>query len=100
MTAPADLETTLQVLRQERHLIREQKRIELLGVFGSVARGEASPASDIDVLADFLKGSTLFDVSEAQMHLEEVLGRPVDLIDRAGLRDFVRPSVERDFVPA
>ena len=100
MTAPADLAATLKIIREQRATIRELKHIELLGVFGSVARGEAAAGSDVDVLADFLKGATLFRISEAQAQLEEALGRPVDLVDRAGLREFVRPSVERDFVPA
>ena len=95
-----DLNAVLGVLREQRDLIRDQKRIELLGVFGSVARGEAHADSDVDVLADFLKGATLFDISEAQERLEAALGRPVDLVDRARLREHVRPEVERDFVPA
>ena len=100
MTAPADLRTTLRVLRDHRDDLRNRKRVDVLGVFGSLARGEARPDSDIDVLADFLAGTTLFRVAEAQIELEALLGRPVDLIDRQGLRSFVRPSVERDFVAA
>lgn len=100
MTAPADLQKTLTILRERRTDIRARKKIEVLGVFGSLARGEARPDSDVDVLADFLEGTTLFRVAEAQIELEALLGRPVDLIDRAGLKGFARPSIERDFVAA
>ena len=74
--------------------------IEVLGIFGSLARNEARPDSDVDVLADFLSGTTLFRAVETQIELETLLGRPVDLIDRKGIRSFARASIERDFIAA
>ena len=100
MTTPADRDTTLHVLRQHRDDLRRRKMVEVLGIFGSLARGEARPDSDADVLADFLQGTTLFRVAETQIELETLLGRPVDLVDRRGLRSFARASVERDFIAA
>ena len=100
MTAPADRDTALELLRRHREDLRRRKKIELLGLFGSLARGDARPDSDADVLADFLQGTTLFRVAETQIELEALLGRPVDLVDRRGLRSFARASVERDFIAA
>jgi predicted nucleotidyltransferase len=51
------------------------------------------------VLAEFLRGTTLFRLAEAQAELEAEFGRPVELVDRQTLRAFARPSVDRDFVP-
>lgn len=50
-------------------------------VFGSVARGEARPDSDVDFLVDLDAGRTLFDLSELILDLEEELGRKVDVVE-------------------
>lgn len=50
-------------------------------VFGSVARGEAGPASDIDFLVEIEPDRTLFDLSELILDLEEALGRKVDVVE-------------------
>lgn len=55
--------------------------VSRIGVFGSVARGEADADSDVDVVVDFLPGHTpsLVGISRLRFHLEDLLGRPVDL---------------------
>ena len=100
MKDPVDRDTALRVLRHHRDDLRRRKMIEVLGIFGSLARGDARPDSDADVLADFLQGTTLFRVAETQIELEALLGRRVDLVDRRGLRSFARAGVERDFIAA
>ena len=50
-----------------------------LRVYGSVARGEARPASDIDVLVDMEKGRSLLDLAALHLELEEILGYPVEI---------------------
>ncbi|MGH2458963.1 MAG: nucleotidyltransferase family protein [Chloroflexota bacterium] len=50
-------------------------------VFGSVARGEAGPESDVDFLVDLDPRRTLFDLSELILDLEESLGRKVDVLE-------------------
>jgi len=56
-------------------------------VFGSVARGEASQSSDIDLLVDFESGSSLFDLLHLTEELEQLLGHPVDVVSAGGLRE-------------
>jgi uncharacterized protein len=63
-----------------------------LRVFGSVARGEATPASDIDFLVLMAPGRSLFDLGALQMDLTDELGRPVDVVSEKGL---VSPRRER-----
>jgi predicted nucleotidyltransferase len=58
----------------------ENYRAKILGVFGSVARGEEGPDSDVDVLVEFLVGATLLDLSGLGLFLEEKIGLPVDIV--------------------
>ena len=55
-------------------------------VFGSTARQEDGPDSDIDFLVDFDEGSSLFDVLHLTRELEELLGRDVDVVSTGGLK--------------
>jgi predicted nucleotidyltransferase len=50
-------------------------------VFGSVARGEAGPESDVDFLIDLAPERTLFDLSGLILELEDALGRKVDVVE-------------------
>lgn len=56
-------------------------------LFGSVARGEERPDSDIDLLIDFDDDSSLFDLIQMTRELEDLLGRPVDVVSVGGLKD-------------
>ena len=66
-------------------------------LFGSIARGEDTPKSDVDILVlpDYTKldGFGFFGMWG---ELERLLGRPVDLVTDAGLATYTRESVERD----
>lgn len=69
-------------------------------VFGSVARGEAGPDSDVDFLVDLEPGRTLLDHGQLQVDLEDLLGCRVDVItDRGLLRSPVRARVLEEAVP-
>lgn len=67
--------------------IAERHRARHVRVFGSVARGEANDGSDIDLLVDFDEGSSLFDLLHLTEDLQELLGRPVDVVSTGGLKD-------------
>ena len=62
-------------------------------VFGSVARGEARPDSDIDVLVDFEPGRTLLDRIGLMQDLEDLLGRKVDVVTEKTLHRMIRQQV-------
>jgi predicted nucleotidyltransferase len=64
-------------------------------VFGSVARGENHDASDVDFLAEFDKGRTLFDLIAFRLDLCELLGADVDIVTPASLR-YIRDKVLAD----
>ena len=60
--------------------------IRSLGVFGSVARGDAGPDSDVDVLVEFSE-PVGFEVADLAEELDALLGRHVDLVSRGALDD-------------
>jgi predicted nucleotidyltransferase len=67
-------------------------------VFGSVARSEADEQSDIDLLVDLQAGRSLFDLGGLQYELEQLLGRPVDVLTQRGLKSRIRERVLREAV--
>jgi predicted nucleotidyltransferase len=68
-----------------------------LAVFGSVARGDASPDSDIDLLYELTPGARLgFDLFDLEDGLAELFGRPVDLVSKAGIHRLIRQRVLAD----
>jgi predicted nucleotidyltransferase/ribosome-binding protein aMBF1 (putative translation factor) len=69
-----------------------------LRVFGSVARGEDHPASDVDLLADFPPGLSLFGLGRLEADLEGILGTRVDLISAADLKPGIQERVESDLI--
>lgn len=73
-----------------------------LFLFGSLARGEATAASDIDVLVDYEPDAKLsfFRVCELRHRLEELLGSEVDLVTAGGLRPEIRDEVMSEAIRA
>jgi predicted nucleotidyltransferase len=57
-----------------------------LWVFGSVARGEEQADSDIDFIAEFEPGRSLFDLMDLERDLTDLLGRHVDVVSLGGLK--------------
>ena len=68
-------------------------------VFGSVARGDAGAASDLDLLVDLDPDRTLMDLGGLLMELQALLGHPVDIGTESMLRPHVREQALRDAVP-
>lgn len=93
--------------RGDRLVSRRAQVIEVLegnglrepAVFGSVARGEDGPDSDIDLLVTIPSDMGLLQLARVEVAVEDVLGCPVDLVPRRLLAAGVRSTVERDEVP-
>ena len=70
-------------------------QVRELAVFGSAARGEARPDSDVDLLVLFDERArvTLFTLIELQAELSVLFGRPVDLVPKNGLKSALRKEV-------
>lgn len=79
--------------RDEILAIAERYGARNVRVFGSVARGEADDASDIDFLVDMETGRSLFDLGGLLVDLRELLGRDVDVVTVRGLKERIRERV-------
>ncbi|MBM9612705.1 nucleotidyltransferase family protein [Desulfobulbus rhabdoformis] len=62
-------------------------------IFGSVARGEDTPNSDIDFLVDLETGCSLLDIGGALIQLEQLLERKVDIVTERGLHWYLREKI-------
>jgi hypothetical protein len=65
-------------------------------VFGSVARGDARPDSDVDFLVDMAPGRTLLDLGGLLMELRDLLGVNVDVVTEHGLKPRIRERVLKE----
>ncbi len=61
-------------------------------IFGSVVRGDDRDTSDVDFLVTLDAGRTLLDLARLELELENLLGRPVDVVTEAGLREPLRSA--------
>ena len=87
----------LERLTAQHHKLTDFK-VKSLAIFGSVARGDARADSDVDILVEF-KGSATFDqYMKLKIFLEELLGCPVDLLTRKGVRPEIAPYIEQEAV--
>jgi predicted nucleotidyltransferase len=91
--------------RDEAHRLLTEHRAELesmgvksLALFGSVARDEAGPESDVDVIIDVVHPFSLFDLAAVHLRLEEIMGCKVDVITEGGLRPRHREVIDKDRV--
>ena len=91
-------EQVLNTLRELKPELGTRYKVKTLSLFGSVARNEQMPTSDVDVLVDFDESATLFDLSGLGLFLEEQLDCQVDIIPRRALREEIRETVLREAV--
>lgn len=93
-----------QVIATLRTHAQELRRRGVLhaGLFGSIARGEASPASDIDILIELAPDAPigLFEYVGITQYLSDLFPNRVDVANRKRLKPLIRPNVERDTVYA
>ena len=89
---------TLAVLKEHKPVLAERFGVVELALFGSTVRDEAGPDSDVDILVslDRRPGWTRF--FDVQRYLEDVLGRPVDLVVERAVRAELRPYIEAEAV--
>ena len=92
MEAEVTREVVLRILRERRSALKEMG-VARLALFGSIARGEAAPESDIDLLVEFDRPVGLFHFVRVKRFLEEQLGRQVDLVTPDALHPALRGRI-------
>jgi uncharacterized protein len=95
------LDEVLATLRQAEASLRPHGVVHA-GVFGSTARGARKPESDIDIALDLDDriSRTLWDYAAVKLAVADLFDEPVDVVDRAALKPYVRENVERELVYA
>ena len=89
---------TTQILRSAMPELKQRFSVVSVRLFGSVARDEAGPDSDVDILVEFAGPVSLFVLADLREYLMEVLGRPVDVGTEASLRPRIREAVVAEAV--
>lgn len=94
-------ENVIATLIEHRDALRA-RGVRHAALFGSVARGEARPDSDLDILIELDPEAKIdiFDYAGIRRYIAELFANPVDVVDRNSLRPHVRPSAESDAIYA
>ena len=90
----------LQILSEHKAELARKHGVKSIAIFGSTARNEARPDSDVDILVEFEKPVGYFKLADISFYLEEKLGQEVDLATPGALRSPVRDRVCKDLVYA
>jgi hypothetical protein len=88
MTYPFDTNKLIELCRQN--------DVSKIGVFGSMARGEATEQSDIDLIVEFSKRKSLLALVTLERKMSETLGRRVDLLTEAAISPYLRDTIMND----
>jgi predicted nucleotidyltransferase len=94
-----DVADLLQEKREEILHLAAMHGASNVRIFGSVARGESRPDSDVDFLVELESGRSLLDRVALIQDLEDLLGRKVDVATVKGLRDVWRDRILNEAVP-
>ena len=89
----------LRLMKEKQAELARRFSVRRIGVFGSVARGSASPASDVDILVE-LTEPTFDHYMDLKFYLEAMLGRPVDLVLHDAIKPRLKPIIEQEVVYA
>ena len=86
----------IQEKRDEILTLAAKHKAKHVRLFGSVARGEDTPESDVDFLVDFEASATLFDQIGLQQDLEDLLGRGVDVVEDGYVHRLIQDRVRQE----
>jgi uncharacterized protein len=96
-----DSPDAITILRQSERALRERGVLHV-ALFGSVARGDNHPGSDIDIMVEIDPDAriTVFDYVELKEYISNLFDGPVDVVNRDGLKSYVAPAATADAVYA
>lgn len=88
----------LQILREHKAALTSEFKVQELYLFGSMAREQATPNSDIGILVNFVGPATSKQYFGVQFYLEDLLHKPIDLVTDKALRPELRPYIEQEAI--
>ena len=94
-----DAEKLLKEKRQAIMALADKHGAHSVRVFGSIARGDSSPGSDVDLLVKMEEGRSLLDLSAMVLDLKELLGVNVDVVSEDGLYWLLRRKILKEARP-
>jgi len=89
---------TLKNKRDEILTIAKKYGAKNIRIFGSMARGEENLQSDLDIIVEMEKGSSLLDIIAIKQDIEELLGLNVDIVTEASISPYIREMVLKEAV--
>ncbi|MDG6245047.1 MAG: nucleotidyltransferase family protein [Methanolobus sp.] len=98
MTKHVKMDNIRLLIKEHRDEISQLFNAEIVGIFGSYARGEEKSNSDVDVLVNFNDDATLFDLVGLGDYLEERIGVPVDVVSMRALHPMMKNEVLKEMV--
>lgn len=93
------MKTTLEEIKKKALPILKETGVTRSSLFGSYVRGEQTDKSDIDILVEYPKGTTLFDVVDLQDKLEKALGKKVDLVSYKTIKPRLKQYILAEQIP-
>ena len=93
-----EIEKIQRVLHKNRDTLRTAYKVNRLGIFGSIARGESVDVSDIDVIVEFSEPVGLFLFLELENYLVSILGKKVDLVTPNALKSAIKTRVLKETI--
>ena len=89
---------TMEILKRAKPELVSRYGVTRLALFGSMARDESRPDSEIDIVVAFDGPATSNRYFGVQFYLEDELGSPVDLVTVKAMREELRPYIEREAI--
>jgi hypothetical protein len=94
----SDSKKYLNIINENRATLRDKYFVKEIGIFGSVARGEQTAASDVDVLVEFSEPVGFFVFLDLEDFLARTFGKKVDLVTKRALKSAVKDQILKDAV--
>lgn len=86
------------IIDKQLDYLRKTYGIKDIGVFGSVASGQSTPSSDVDMLVEFSQPIGFFKFTELENYLSKILRKKVDLVTKKALKPAIRENILREVI--
>ena len=90
----------LNMIREKSNVLRDEYLVKDIGIFGSVARGEQTASSDVDIVVEFSEPVSFFHFLDLEDFLSRTLGKKIDLVTKRALKPAVKEQILKDAVYA